>query len=249
MYLRMAGAILAAMMFASAAWAGGEGQAPAPSEQPAGTAATTPMIEIDPHLLPSPTIGQRGVQVRANILSNKSFQAGSTVDFWPAGGHPETPAIVTRHNDARPVELGGFVGYLFPDDNSGMPQASVGLDLQFATNPQSSAGGWLVQPGLDYTTSLAPSWQLNTRLFSTYAAEGYSSGPFGPERQSSLHSESDPTFQDVGVGLGLGYAIDDKWNIQTQARYQRMLGTGETPGQKETPAHQFFGGVMVDYKF
>ncbi len=53
----------------------------------------------------------------------------------------------------------------------------------------------------------------------------------------------------MGVGLGLGYNITDKWAIQTQARYQRVLGAADKEGDKEASPHQFFGGVMIDYKF
>jgi MltA-interacting protein MipA len=247
--------VLAAVAYASAAAAADTSPAPQGLLQrgaPAQIGQTpSPSPGSDAYLLPSPMTGQRGVQVRTNILSGKTFEAGSTIDYWPSAAHPETPAVAARRDETTPVELGGFVGYLFHDQAADRRPSSLGLDLQVATDPQSAAGGWLVQPGLDYSTALAPSWHLSTRLFSTYAPDGYSSGPFGPERTGALRSGgsgSDATFQDVGVGLGLGYSLDEKWNIQTQARYQRMLGAGESAGP-ETAPHQFFGGVMVDYKF
>jgi hypothetical protein len=123
--------------------------------------------------------------------------------------------------------------------------------VQVATDPLAERSGWLLQPGVGYTTPLTPSWQLNTRLFSTYAPEGSAATALGADSPAALRfgSSAEPGFQDVGVGLGLGYSITDSWNIQTQARYQRMLGAGETEGARETSAHQFFGGVMIDYKF
>lgn len=218
---------------------------------PAGSGAPGPIgTTSEQPLLPSPATGQRGVQVRTNVLSGRNFQAGPTIDYRPDATHPETPALATR-GDSKPVELGGFVGYLFHDEATGLPSSSLGLDLQFATDPKASTGGWLVQPGIDYSTPLADSLLLNTRLFSTYAPEGTGAGQFGLDRGASLRSggTTESGFQDVGVGLGLGYAITDKWAIQTQARYQRMLGAGEAEGEKEASPHQFFGGVMVDYKF
>lgn len=202
-------------------------------------------------LLPSPTTGQRGVQLRTNLLDGKSLQAGPTFDYRPNPAHPAEPAFVSRRNGDQPVELGGFVGYLFHDNATGQPAGSVGFDLQIATDPKASAGGWLVQPGLDYSTALSPSLQFNTRLFSTYAPDGSSISGLGLDRSAALRSGSsgDPGFQDVGVGLGLGYSITDNWNIQTQARYQRMLGAGEASKQSEPPTDTFFGGVMIDYKF
>ena len=202
-------------------------------------------------MLPSPATGQRGIQMRTNLLDSKTLQAGPTFDYRPDTSHPEEPVVAAKRDDGKPVELGGFIGYLFHDEATGQPAGTVGMDLQFATDPKGSSGGWLVQPGLDYSAALSPSWQFNTRLFSTYAPEGSNVSGLGLDRSAALRSgtTTEPGFQDVGVGLGLGYSITDNWNIQTQARYQRMLGAGETDKQNDPSPHQFFGGVMVDYKF
>ena len=202
-------------------------------------------------LLPSLATGQRGVQARTNLLPGGGLQAGSIVDYRPRASHPETPAIAARRDQSAAVQLGGFVGYLFHDEATGAPSSAVGFDVQVATDPLAQGSGWLLQPGLGYTTPLTPSWQLNTRLFSTYAPEGSGATAFGPDSAAALRlgSGADSGFQDVGVGLGLGYSITDNWNIQTQARYQRMLGVGETDRASEASSDQFFGGVMIDYKF
>jgi hypothetical protein len=213
-------------------------------------ATSSPSIQ-DQNLLQSLATGQRGVQVRTNLLSGGSLQAGSIVDYRPNAAHPETPAIASRRDQSAPVQLGGFVGYLFHDNATGAPTSTLGLDVQVATDPLAERSGWLLQPGVGYTTPLTPSWQLNTRLFSTYAPESSAATALGADSPAALRfgSSAESGFQDVGVGLGLGYSITDSWNIQTQARYQRMLGAGETEGNRETSDHQFFGGVMIDYKF
>lgn len=203
---------------------------------------------LEKSLPPAAATGQRGVQVRSNLLDGKSLQAGPTFDYRPSTTNPEVPLVASRRDDFDPVEVGGFVGYLFHDQASGLPTSSLGFDLQVATDSKGTQSGWLVQPGVDYTTALAPSLQFNTRLFSTYSPDGSNVSALGLDRPTSLRP-GEPGFQDVGVGLGLGYSITDSWNIQTQARYQRMLGAGETASQSETSPNQFFGGVMVDYKF
>jgi MltA-interacting protein MipA len=248
-------AVLGAMISASAAFAQTSIETPAgigwPPEGP-GISAEPPVPgNQNQDLLPSLATGQRGVQVRTNVLTGKNLQAGPAIDYHPNASHPETPGLAARRDQTAPVELGGFVGYLFHDEATGSPTSSIALDLQVATDPLAQAGGWLVQPGLGYTTPLAPSWYLNTRLFSTYAPDGSGTNPLGLDYSAALHtgSSSDAGFQDVGVGLGLGYSINDNWNIQTQARYQRMLGTTEADRAKEVSPHQFFGGVMIDYKF
>lgn len=225
----------------------GPGQAGVAS--PAWTAGAAPDAAPDMALVPlSPATGQRGAPVVTNLLSGPSLQAGSTVDYRPGSLHPQAP--VTTQDTGGPVELGGFVGYLFHDSATGKPGSSLGVDLQLATDPVDFSGNWLVQPGLDYSTPIAPALQFNTRLFSTYAPDGYGGTQFGLDRSRLPRSgSSESNFQDVGVGVGLGYSITERWNLQTEARYQRSLGSSETESQNVYPAHQFFGGVMLDYKF
>lgn len=242
--------IAAALLLAIGATAHAQDRAPPPPsalERPAALPGETwPRVD-ERRLPPSAATGQFGSQMRTNIMPGSRIQGGPTIDVRPSAVHPETPAIAGR--DETPVELGGFVGYLFGREGAEAP-ASLGLDLQFATDPQSGDGGWSVQPGIDYSTTLTSSWHLNTRLFSTYATDHYASGVAGLERPSWLRGGSgDAEFKDVGIGLGLGYTFGDNWNVQTQARYQRMLRPGATDGHDEQDANQFFGGVMLDYRF
>jgi hypothetical protein len=51
--------------------------------------------------------------------------------------------------------------------------------------------------------------------------------------------------------LGVGYTVTDKWSIETQAGYARGIGNREktTPDAENENPHQFFGGVIVNYRF
>ena len=124
---------------------------------PQGTspAGGAPQGQTEQALPPSAATGQRGVQLRSNLLEGKTLQAGPTFDYRPNAPHPELPLIATHGDNFNPVEVGGFVGYLFHDDASGLPTGSLGFNLQVATDPKGSTSGWLLQPGVDYSTALA----------------------------------------------------------------------------------------------
>ena len=106
-----------------------------------------------------------------------------------------------------------------------------------------------LQPGLDYRTSLSPSWQLSSRLYSTYALEapvGITGGRAGLSRTRRRGSG----FRDIGLSFGLGYAPSDSWTVQTQAAYARQLRALDSDSLEGEPTtYQFFGGVIVNYKF
>ncbi|MBK8211831.1 MAG: MipA/OmpV family protein [Rhodospirillales bacterium] len=180
------------------------------------------------------------------MLDGKTLQAGPTFDYRPNTPHPEVPQIaVNRDNLNNPVEVGGFVGYLFHDEASGLPPSSLGFNHRLPPiQGLDQLAGAARRQLLDRTGAVV----ATQHRLSTYSPDGSNVSALGVERSSSLRP-SDPGFQDVGIGLGLGYSITDSWNIQTQARYQRMLGANEPESQSQSSPNQFFGGVMVDYKF
>ncbi len=61
----------------------------------------------------------------------------------------------------------------------------------------------------------------------------------------------DNTFQDVGVNLGLNYDVNENWRLGTGAGVSRMIGKpGEAAAiNDEASTTQFFGGVVLKYKF
>lgn len=161
------------------------------------------------------------------------------------------PAGVEPGIFARPETglLGGFAGYRFGSDKDG--RSPYGINLQVASDPLAAADSWQVQPGLDYRKSLSPSWQINSRLFSTYAlggATGVAGTSAGP---GSLDEGTAGGFRDVGLSFGFGYAPSDNWTVQTQAAYSRQLRAVDPDGAADGKenADQFFGGVIINYKF
>lgn len=208
--------------------------------------------EVGHGLQALPLTGQTSVQVRTNILDSDTLRAGPLVDLRPSSRrHPDAPAIGSREDDGS-VRVGGYFGYLFHDD-TGAPTSSLGLDLQVGSDRTLGNDGLMVQPGVDYSRPLSPSMQLSTRLFSTLSPNGpLASGLLDGDGGFGLRSGSDDEgrLKDVGVGLGVGLSVSDRWNIQTEARYQRNLRAGsDGEGSLDNAPHQFFGGVMIDYKF
>lgn len=148
-------------------------------------------------------------------------------------------------------DTGGILqyGYSDPDD----PRTRAGIDVRIAPGDINAGDGWLLQPGASYTTPFFERWQFNARVYSTIAPPSSSSGGMYLDRQSrnSAGWNSDSTFQDVGVNLGLAYDVTDSWILGTGAGVSRMLGRpDEAAGLDDEPAAtQFFGGVVLKYRF
>lgn len=181
-----------------------------------------------------------------------------------AAGHPSSPTTAPRANAfgsldnlrfAEPLgDVNGSVSYLQPLGAD--EREAVGVNLQVATEGVDAYDRLLLQPSFEYQTPISGPWQLNARVFSTYAADGMSAGGLGTERRDGIRASGDGLtsqsgFRDVGVGVGVGYSLSQDWNIKTQAGVARQLRTGKTESTSEKDAQNnaFFGGVMLDYRF
>ncbi len=181
-----------------------------------------------------------------------------------AAGHPSSLTAAPRANDIGSLDslrfvephgdVSGSVSYLQPLGTD--EREAVGINLQLASEGVDAYDRLLLQPSFEYQTPISGSWQLNARVFSTYASDGLSAGGLGTERRDGIRASGDGVtsqsgFRDVGVGVGVGYSLSQDWNIKTQAGIARQLRSGknESTSEKDAQSNAFFGGVMLDYRF
>jgi hypothetical protein len=148
-------------------------------------------------------------------------------------------------------DTGGILEYGYSDPDE--PRTRAGIDVRIAPGDVNAGDGWVFQPGASYTTPFFDRWQFNARVYSTIAPPSSSSGGMYLDRQARNSSgwNSESTFQDVGVNLGFAYDVNDSWILGTGAGVSRMLGRPDEAAalDDEPGATQFFGGVVLKYKF
>ncbi len=194
---------------------------------------------------------ERGLGVRANILPDGAIEAGPVIQVRPSaptGGIDRENGIADDKGD---WDVGGYVGYRF--DNIDGAHSSLGINLQMLGDPLSSEAAWAMTPGIDYSAPLDDSWQLDARLFSSYGREGGGvAGPSVPtDGMLGLQSEKEAGLQDYGFSLGLGYSVADQWSVSTSAGYARARQPGPEKAASDDAEWngEFFGGVMLNYRF
>jgi Outer membrane protein beta-barrel domain len=146
-------------------------------------------------------------------------------------------------------DIGAFVGYQYSDPLD--PRYAAGINVQVAADTEEGANqSLLLQPGVDYTMPFSDSIKLNARLYSTYATEETATGNVASTAMVDRIT-TDGTFRDVGLNLGIGYAVGDKWTIETQAGYTRAIENepGTSTQKQDENTNQLFGGVIVNYRF
>jgi len=158
----------------------------------------------------------------------------------------------SRAGDRREVstwDVGAVIGYQLSEPSPSNPTGSI--NLQVVTDSADPQAELLLQPGVDYVIPMSESWQLNARVFSTYAPEERSGAGEGSRQQNTSAAEREQGWREVGVNVGLGYNVSESWNIQTQAGLTRSLGDPQDRGTKgeEESTTDFFGGVFLNYQF
>jgi len=172
---------------------------------------------------PAPTTGAGGV---AGLASGSS--RSQTYDVAP--------------------ESGTVFGYQYGIGDD--VREAVGINMQVGSDIGDAYERLLLQPGVEYQTPLTSGLQLNARVFSTYASDTTSADRKDLSRNGG-DAISGGGFRDIGLGLGLGYSLTEQWVIHTQAGVARQLGDGHSGSKPEDPKalNQFFGGVVVNYRF
>lgn len=217
-----------------------EGETPAKRETSSVGAAAKPSgwhVETRPvWRLQLPAIGNGNAAGPGGFGPSKGTDAGAG---YPGGGY----RVLGEAADS-----GTILGYQYgvgEDDRE-----AVGINLHVATDARDAYERLLLQPGLEYQTPLTSGVQLNARVFSTYSGEAA-----GGDRKEFSRNGSEGAgsggFRDIGLGVGIDYSLSNRWVVHTQAGVSRQLD--ETPGGAKAddpkPIHQFFGGVVINYRF
>ena len=107
-----------------------------------------------------------------------------------------------------------------------------------------------------YEHSFDESWSIRAEVAATWADDSYTQSYFGIDASQSVRSgyrryNAEAGFKDVGLSLGLDYALSDSWAVTGQVGYARLLGdAADSPiVDGEGSANAFTAGILVGYRF
>lgn len=184
------------------------------------------------------------------------LEPGFYVDAMSNRRHAPVPPERARLGETetlRTWDVGAVIGYQLSDYAD--PRTGAGINLQVVTGAQDLEAGMLLQPGVDYTVPFSDSLQLSARIFGTYQPQtGNRAAAATPEATAPAlrGGDAEGGWRDVGVNLGVGYSVTERWTLETQAGFTHSLGEREkTTGSKEEqqPRGEIFGGVFLNYRF
>lgn len=118
------------------------------------------------------------------------------------------------------------------------------------------SGGALVSFDTGYALPLTDALTLSVGADAVWASDDYMSANFGVTRQQARRSRYDEFdaaagFKNVGLSLGAGYALNERWSLNAVTGWERLLGdAAASPIVKQggTP-DQAYGFVSITYRF
>ena len=188
-----------------------------------------------------------GLNLRANLIPSKTWRLGPVYNYRPERDNVDNSRVDRMRAVSDANELGLFGGF---DYNNWT------VSLEFLADTGDAYNGWYSKLRGGYNWIINPSWLLSIGAFTTYADDDYMQTYFGVSASDSRRSglsryNADGGIKDVGLDLGLNWAITQNWNARGIASYTQLVGDADdgSPVVDQGSESQFFGAALVIYKF
>ena len=188
-----------------------------------------------------------GASARMNLVPSPNWRLGPVLRYIPARDHVQNDRVSDLKDVDAAVMLGGFAGYDF---------GRWTTFVQVVQDVSGSNDGYVATLGVGYAIPVSDRLLVAFSATTNYASGDYMSTYFGIDAADSARSglktyDADAGFKDVGVGVLLQYYPWEHVGFRVRAAYTRLVGNAaDSPVvDDEGNANQFFGGLMVTYRF
>jgi outer membrane protein len=186
--------------------------------------------------------------LKANVLASDTWSFGPLARYrGKRDDDVDNEKVKLMRQVDEAIELGGFLGF-----KAGNWHAS----LKAANDINDAHEGLLVTLDGGYVIPIDKGVKLDITVFTTYASDDYMETYFSVDADNSSRSglsqyDADSGIKDFGAMLNLGYAPWDHWGVTGILGLKRLTGDAEDSPvvDLEGSENQFFGGVMVTYRF
>jgi outer membrane protein len=188
-----------------------------------------------------------GLNLRANVLPNDMWRLGPVYNYRPERSDVENNKVDKMKNISDANELGIFGGFEWN-------HWFVFLDVLADTG--NAYDGWYATLKGGYNWVIDSAWMLSMGAHATYANDDYMDTYFGVSASDAARSGLDPYnadggMKDYGIDLGLNWNFASSWALRGVASISQLVGDADndSPVVDEGSETQFFGGVLVLFKF
>jgi outer membrane scaffolding protein for murein synthesis (MipA/OmpV family) len=191
-----------------------------------------------------------GPSLRSNLLPSRNWRLGVAGRFISKRGDVDDHQVDELQNVDPSVMLGGMVGYDFivkPNQRAGF-EAEVVQDV---------ANGNGLLGTLRFTSAYSPAgaWHYGFVAETNYASSDYMEAYFtvdqGDANRSGLRQyDADAGLKDFGFSFSVAYDVTQGLSLSGLASYKRLVGdASDSPITKQGSDNQWFGGLLLSYRF
>jgi len=189
---------------------------------------------------------------RSNLLVDQNWRLGIAAQYVNKRDDVDNDAVDSMRSTDDGKMLGLLMGYNFNLEANRV----VGVEFEPRWDVSDNVGGLFTGRVFYAAPFGGGSWVFKGTAEVTYASEDYMSEYFGVTNADSARSglntyNADADFKDVAFGATLTYKFTESWNLTGLATYTRLVGdAADSPVvDDEGNDNQFFGGLLVNYKF
>ncbi len=191
-----------------------------------------------------------GPTLRSNLLPSQNWRLGIAGVFIPKRDHVDDRQVDELKSVDASVMLGGLVGYDFVVK----PNQRAGFEAELVQDV-ANGNGFLGTLRFTSAYSPAPAWHYGFVAETTYASGDYmdsyfSVGSADSNRSGLRQYDADAGLKDFGLSFLVAYDLTQRWNLSGVANYKRLVGdASDSPITKQGSVNQWFGGLLMSYRF
>jgi outer membrane scaffolding protein for murein synthesis (MipA/OmpV family) len=188
-----------------------------------------------------------GLNLRANVIPSNMWRLGPVYNYRAERDNVENNQVDRMQAVSDANELGIFGGFEWNN-------WFVFLDVLADTG--NAYDGWYSTLKGGYNWVIDDAWMLSMGGHATYANDDYMQTYFGVSGRDAARSgldryNADGGMKDYGIDLGLNWNFASSWALRGIVSISQLVGDADndSPVVDEGSETQFFGGVLVMFKF
>jgi outer membrane scaffolding protein for murein synthesis (MipA/OmpV family) len=188
-----------------------------------------------------------GLNLSANLVPSDFWRLGPVYNYRAERDNVENDQVDDMNEISDANEFGIF---------GGIEWEKWYVFLELLGDMGNAHEGWYGTLKGGYNWIINKEWALSIGGFTTYADDDYMSTYFGVNGADSAASglptyEADEGFKDIGLDLGVNWAIAPRWNLRGLLQVKQLVGDADddSPVVDEGSETQLFTAVLVMFKF
>ena len=193
------------------------------------------------------SINVMGNKAKVNLIPSATWKGGLIGEYIGERDDVDSDAVDDLKDVDTSIMLGAFFGFEYNNWSA---------SIEAMQDVADGNDGAIIRLNGGYRIPISQSFRLGLGAFTTWADDDYMEAYFAIDAADSARSglstyNADSGIKDVGVNISATYQPWQKWGFMGLLGYKRLLGDAEDSPvtDDEGDENQFFGGVLVFYKF